>query len=246
MKKKQLLILIALIVILAAYLGLSYWHIFSKVIKNNLKSPDENGVYVIGNTSAEKSINYVAMGDSLTAGVGIDNYAESYPYLLAEKLAGTAQKVIFYDVSHPGDKVADLKKDMLNSAISDNPDIVTILIGVNDIRNYTTENDFKKNYEEILKEISQRTSAKIYTISIPMIGEDILPPYNEYFNTQTEDMNKIIKELSDKYKAQYIDIYSPTSTEFKKSTEYYSADLFHPSAKGYAFWANLIYDNINR
>jgi lysophospholipase L1-like esterase len=52
--------------------------------------------------------------------------------------------------------------------------------------------------------------------------------------------------LAQKNNVSYIDLYSPTLKEFKKSDSYYSTDLFHPSAKGYAFWANIIYDNFNQ
>ena len=91
----------------------------------------------------------------------------------------------------------------------------------------------------------QETKAKIYIINIPFIGSNslILPPYNYYFNFRTIEFNKIIEDLAQKNNISYIDLYSPTIKEFNKSDSYYSADLFHPSAKGYAFWAKIIYDD---
>ena len=243
---KRLTIIIVILLIVAGYLSLSYWHIFSKVINQGLKAPDDNGTYVLGSDSATKQIKYVAMGDSLTAGVGITDYTKSYPYIIAQKMASQGEKVTFYDVSHPGVKIADLRAYLLGQALSSKPDIITLLIGVNDIRNYTDENKFSEDYEYVLKTLSQETDAEIYAVSIPFIGDDILPPYSEYFRGKTKDFNKIILRLCQKYGIKYIDIYTKTLSEFSKSEDYYSSDLYHPSAKGYALWAEIIYDDINK
>jgi lysophospholipase L1-like esterase len=247
MKKIYWLVILLIIIVFGAYMNLSYAHIFNKIGKENLKSPDVNYTYLINNgKNNDKSLVYVALGDSLTAGVGVDDYKQSYPYLIAKKLA-VKNNIILKDRSAPGFKTEDLKNILLPLTISDKPDIVTLFIGINDIRGNISRENFKKNYEQILESLLKNTSAKIYVINIPFIesGNSILPPYNYYFDFKTKEFNKIIKDLAVKNNVQYIDLYSPTSKEFRKSDSYYSTDLFHPSAKGYSFWADIIYDNFN-
>lgn len=246
MKKSYILIILLILVILGVYLNLSYGRIYNIVTKENLKSPDKNKTYSVGNNANNKNLTYVALGDSLTAGVGVNNYEQSYPYLIAKKLSNT-HNIILKDTAWPGFKTANVKNTLLPLAISDNPDIVTLFVGINDIRDNVSTEDFTNNYEQILENLSQKTYAKIYVINIPFVGSGnlILPPYNYYFNSKTIEFNEIIKNLAKKYNEKYIDLYTPTIKEFKSSV-YYSKDLFHPSAEGYAFWANIIYDNFNK
>jgi lysophospholipase L1-like esterase len=197
--------------------------------------------------NSENNLIYVALGDSLTAGVGANYDRESYPYLIAQKL-GFETEVILSNFSLPGLKTRDLKNEFLALAIAAKPDLVTVLIGVNDIHGNISLVEFKKNYEEILSGLKKQTSAKIYVINIPLIGADtlILPPYNLYFDWQTKKFNQTIKDLAQIYQVKYIDLYTPTVGGFKKAGVHYSPDLFHPSAVGYASWAKIIYDNFNQ
>ena len=237
-----------MVVIVGIYLNRSYAHIYSKISEGNLKSPDINQTYLIkGDMNSIKTLTYFALGDSLTAGVGIDNYEQSYPYLLAQKIAGN-NEIILKNLALPGLKSSDINGQITASTIVAKPDIVTLLTGVNDIHENISKTEFKKNYEQILEALTQKTSAKIYAINIPFLGADslILPPYNYYFDFQTKEFNKIIKELAIKYKVSYIDLYTPTADEFKKYGPHYSKDLFHPSAVGYATWAKIIYANLDK
>ena len=240
MKKSHLLVIAVIIVlIIGIYLNRAYGHIFNNI---KLNSSDSEQTYTMG--SSKDALTYVAIGDSLTSGVGIDDYKESYPYLLAQKLS-TDKKIVLKDVSYPGYKTEDVKEKLLDEGIADKPDMITLFIGVNDVRSSVSKETFETNYKYILDRLTKETSAKIYLINVPMIGENVLPPYDEYFDLQTRNFNSIIKSLAENYGLSYIDIYTPTKEEFKKSNEYYSSDLFHPSAKGYAYWAQIIYDNIN-
>lgn len=246
MKKIHLLIILLFITIIGAYLNRAYAYIYNEIGNANLKAPDKNQTYMIGENENNKNLIYTALGDSLTAGAGTKQPKESYPALIAEKLLAK-NNVILINRSELGYKSEDVKNVFLPLAITDNPTIVTLFVGVNDIHNNISKEDFSKNYEEILLKLTTETKAKIYAINLPFIGSAnlILPPWNYYFDAKTKELNEVIKNLATKYNITYIDLYSPTKEEFVKSNSYYSKDLFHPSAKGYAFWANIIYANLN-
>jgi len=247
--KKFLLIILFTIIVIGLYLNRSYAHIYQKINQAHLKFPDAKQTYLVGNNlNYDKQLIYVALGDSLTAGVGVDSYEQSFPYLLAQKVSETDNKVILSDRSIPGAKVADLQKSLVEKAIQDKPDIITILIGVNDIHNHTSKDSFKKNYEEILNRLTKETKAKVYLVNIPYIGASnlIFPPFAQYYNWQTQEFNAVIKNLADSYGVKYIDLYSPTITKFSQNGLHYSPDLFHPSAEGYAIWSQIIYDAFDR
>ncbi len=243
-------VLVVLVVIAAVtYINRSYAYIYNHIDKIALKTPDLDRSYLVtNNKTASSSLVYVALGDSLTSGVGADNYQESYPYLLAQYFAGNDYQVTLKDRAVPGAKTKDLLAGLLPGAIKDSPDIVTLLIGVNDVHGDISQEDFRERYDNILKRLTTETKAKIYVINIPMIGANnlLLPPYNYLFDLRTKQYNKIIQELAVKYNLQYIDLYTPTKDLFSSNGSHYAADFFHPSAQGYKIWADLIYADINK
>jgi lysophospholipase L1-like esterase len=256
-KRRYLVLSLIVFILFLIYLNRSYDYIYNNIQSTGLKGVYKDMIYsfrssndILANSSSAP-LKYVALGDSLTYGAGTGNYQESYPYLVAANLAKNSNEkkdYILYEYSHPGDRSADLITDYLDKAILEQPDIITILIGVNDIHNQVSASDFKANYNEILSRLKRETKAEVYVINIPYIGADrlILPPYNDYFDYKTKKFNKIIYDLTLDYKVKYIDLYNSTSKLFKKSGDHYSADLFHPSAAGYAIWGQIIYDNINK
>jgi lysophospholipase L1-like esterase len=256
MRKKYLLIVVAVIIIIGIYMNLSYSHIYKEIGGANLKSSDMKQTYLIGDDlqkesdkNLSKNLKYVALGDSLTAGVGVDDYEQAFPYLIAQKISENKKtRVTLKTEAFPGFKTQEVKDKLLDQVISDKPDIVTVLVGVNDIHGNISKSDFKSNYEEILNRLALETTAKIYVVNLPFIGGTGLLrfPYNFYFDWQTKQFNEVIKNLSETYNAEYIDLYSQTVEEFKREGNHYAADSFHPSAKGYAQWAQIIYDGINQ
>lgn len=248
--KSKTFIILAILVVLAfgIYLNRSYAYIYRKIGEAGQMPINSEKEYIISNNiMATSSLTYAALGDSLTTGVGVSDEAEALPNLLAQRLSGADKKIILTNYSVPGYKTADLINELLPEAIVANPDIVTLLIGVNDIHNQVSVTDFKNNYEQILSRLKEGTKARVYVVNIPFIGADklMLPPYQYYFDGQTKEFNTVIKDLAVKYQVSYIDLYTPTVNLFKKTGDHYSADLFHPSASGYKIWADIIYDSIH-
>jgi lysophospholipase L1-like esterase len=249
---KTACLIIATLIILAAYLYLANAYIYWRIGRGHLSDVETSTTYMLdpnsnlASSTAATTV-YVSLGDSLTAGVGADNYQDSYPYLVAQQLEQTGDKVVLKNLSTPGITSAQLITNHLNQAIADKPNIVTILIGTNDLHNWVSNQTFKANYNLILKRLSQETTAKIYVISVPFIGSDtiLLPPYDSYFTIKTKAYNNLIKQLAAKYQARYIDIATPTKSLFAGDGVQYSADSFHPSTYGYKIWSNIIYDSLN-
>lgn len=246
--KKILWISLGILILLSVYLNRSYSYIYDKIETMGLSSSITQKTYVLGspNMSSQKLI-YVPIGDSLTAGVGVESYEQSYPYQFAQKLIKNNTQINLQPQAFPGARSKDILQTMLTDAIKIQPDIITLLIGVNDVHGNISKKDFADNYEIILQRLTQETRAHIYVLNIPYIGAPhlILPPYNYYFDTRIQDFNTVIKDLSSKYKVSYIDLYTPTLKPSQEDS-YYASDLFHPSSLGYTRWAQIIYDNLNQ
>ncbi|MEI6597272.1 MAG: SGNH/GDSL hydrolase family protein [bacterium] len=243
--KKIFIIIIFLILAIGLYLYLVNAYTYSMFNRMGLRAPEAQHVYEFNSESMGENLTYAALGDSLTSGMGLNKYEESFPYLLAKDLAANAGKITLENFSYPGYRTDDLIKYLLEPAIAAKPKLITLLIGINDIHGFYSQAKFKKNYQTILERLTKETEAKIYAISLPFIGDNIfLPPFNYYSNKQTIEFNKIIKELVAAYGVKYIDIAEPTKALFAENSSYYAADMFHPSAAGQVLWGKIIFDNI--
>ncbi|MFA5880523.1 MAG: SGNH/GDSL hydrolase family protein [Candidatus Margulisiibacteriota bacterium] len=246
MKNKIIYCPIILLAIFVVYLYTANAFIYYRVGQGNLTEPASTELSMTNNEIATTT--YVSLGDSLTAGAGAFSYEETYPYILATKMTNAGANISLKNFSVSGYKTQDLIDELLDPAINAKPDVVTLLIGVNDIHNHIGRTQFKKNYQYILEKLTKETQAKIYLINIPYIGSNtaIVPPLDYYFETETNQYNEIIKELATQYNLKYIDLNSSTKGLFKTDGPHYAVDSFHPSALGYKLWANIIYDRLNQ
>ncbi len=231
-------VILVILVVLLVYLNRSYSYFYDFLGEKNLPAPKHQTETVVGR-GAEHVIKYVALGDSLTAGVGVLNYPDSYPYQVAERLSAQGQ-VKLINLGHPGALLIDVEKTQLPRALLEKPDVVTLLIGINDIHNFVPINEFENRYSGVVEALSG-SGARVYLLSIPHLGSGntLLFPYNMLLDFKTRQFNLKIKEISERYDLKYIDIYSAD-----KSEGFYSEDEFHPSALGYKDWMKIIDETI--
>lgn len=243
--KTAFITLFTILIIVCLYLFGANAYIYHRIGAANLVYPDINHDYVIAGKKGTKV--YAALGDSLTAGVGVADYTHAYPYDVAQDLAekGAITLKVF---AYPGITSTGLINNYLSPAIKSNPDIVTVMIGTNDIHNWISATEFEAKYRQILSTLTTQTHATVYAISIPYIGSRAIvwPPLNFYFDYETNTLNRIIERLAAEYGVTCIDIATPTKALFKKDNALYAADSFHPSALGYKLWADIIYANIHQ
>lgn len=244
--KLNIKIIIIVLLIIAVYLNRAYAHIYSNL--NSLSAPIEKNYMTKQTFSAKsKTLNYVALGDSLTSGVGASSVDFSLPALLAEKIStGRAVPIKVINLAVPGATSFDLLAQQVANIGQYNPDIITVFIGTNDVHNFVPLDKFKDNLTSAINSIKQATKAQIYLINIPYIGEKeaILPPYDLFFDMKIKEYNGVIANAAKNSNVRLIDLYSSSKQLQNASDDMYSSDHFHPSDKGYQLWANLIYDGL--
>lgn len=245
--RTEITVLMFCLALVGAYIVFSHIAIYRAIGNAGLRFPYVESEYWFRENGGSSLRTYVALGDSLTAGVGVSKYEESYPYRVASKLS-KKDSIRLKIHAYPGDRTSNIIRSHLTPAIEDNPEIVTLLIGTNDMHGKVSLSVFEKNYRTILDRLTRETKAKIYVLSIPFLGSNSLlwPPHNFYYDNRTQTFNAVIQGLAREYNVVYIDIASPTKEEFKKDGALYAADSFHPSVLGYTLWANLIYENIRQ
>lgn len=175
-------------------------------------------------------LKYIAAGDSTAVGGGTSNVVQTYPYQIAQHLAQT-NSVEYKNVAVNGATTSDLIKDQIGQIVKFDPDIITISIGANDMTHFTSVNNVFKNYQVIIKRLTDETHAKVYITNVPRFDQAYLFPWplRTYFDHQAKVANTELSKLGSD-RIQFIDIHSVEVAN--------SADKFHPSDGGYRFWTD--------
>lgn len=242
---------IGLILLLLLGLGLFYvWYahasIYWKLGAAHVGEPPDVHTYIIGPTGGTP-VTYAALGDSLTAGVGVSSYAQSYPYDLAQLLAGSSTRVTLDPYAVPGVRTQYVIDHFLTPTVAAHPDLITLFIGINDIHGNVTNATFRAHYNQILATLTTKTHARIYAINLPYIGTPKLigPLFRFYFDWRIRQYNTIIKQLAAQYHVHYVDLYD-LHKPHELDNNYYAADHFHQNARGYTLWAQDMYASIHQ
>lgn len=135
-----------------------------------------------------------------------------------------------------GNRTIDLLNRLEKDVISYNPDVITILIGVNDTwRRYdnndpTSAEQFRENYESVLTQIKSKTNAKIIMLEPFLI-------YGMGRDNYREDLNEkidVVRMLAKKYADFYIPLdglLASAAVEYN-DVSVISADGVHPAEEG--------------
>jgi acyl-CoA thioesterase-1 len=233
---------IVLLVLGGVYLNRSYAYFYDYLRMYPLRAPGQQ-VSPVQQTEVGKA-KFVTLGDSLMVGVGTDSYEQSLGYLLY-KQANTKNDLDLINLGIPGTEAKDILKVEGPAAIKENPKIVVVFIGVNDVHNFVPVTTFQSNYSKFIKDLTTQTSAQITLINIPYLGSNLvlLPPWNTFMDLRTQQFNHIIHQIAKQNNLKVVDLYSFSRQNFVKSSPLYSQDQFHPSAAGYQKWADYINAN---
>lgn len=181
-------------------------------------------------------------GDSITdCGRDKRNYHDlgpGYPKYAKEGIVARHPDVDFEFINFGigGNRTCQLFDRLYEDGIAFQPDVFSILIGINDAWHRhdhhiaTTDAQIELNYRCILERIKNETNAKIV----------ILAPYyldcpdNAYLNEDLKTLLPIVRSLA----KEYADVYIPLDEIFAEAMKtqpepmYYSADGVHPNENG--------------
>lgn len=145
-------------------------------------------------------------------------------------------KFEFVNLGISGNRTEHLVQRLERDFIDIQPDIVSIMIGINDVWHHyshnilTTDEDFERNYRIVLDAIKSRTNARIFMIQ-PFLLETVDPGKQELCEELARKQS-IVKRLADEYADIYLPLDVVLHTEVEEEPAYYSADGVHPSPNG--------------
>lgn len=202
-----------------------------------------------------KMIKILFQGDSITD-MGRDrddihSLGWGYPRFAAPLISKKYPNIDFefVDLGISGNQTKDLVGRLETDFIDVQPDIVSILIGINDVwhhageRDWLSDEQFEENYRTVLEAVKQRTKAKI------MIIEPFLIPVEDKLFFREDLYRKI--EVIRKLAREYADVFLPLdgllqSAFIGDNPLTFAEDGVHPTEKGAEFIGRLYAEYISK
>ena len=202
-----------------------------------------------------KTVKIVFQGDSITdAGRDRDdvhNLGGGYPLYAASAIREQNPEIDFEFINKgiSGNRTCQLFDRLYADTIAFKPDVVSILIGINDIWHrygpgvvLTTDAQIELNYRCILERIKKETNAKIVILA-PFVLD---APDKDNLREDLKTVLPFVRKLAD----EYADAYIPLDTIFEEALKtqptalYYSNDGVHPNQNGSKFIGDIYADVI--
>lgn len=187
-------------------------------------------------------IRYLALGDSLTIGVGASSKKKAFPTLLARLLSKATGRLV--DLENPavdGYAAEDLIRSELASVESFRPDVATVLVGANDIARGSSLGDYRDSLAWIygaLAGVGQVAAIGLPDWSLTPAAAGFGPP--EALRQKIEGFNAVAREQAEAAGLVWIDL-APLSRDGSAREGWLAADGLHPGDAQYAAWADAIW-----
>lgn len=185
-------------------------------------------------------------GDSITdCGRNRENNSylgHGYPKVVQGKLmCDEPGKYTFFNKGVSGNRIVDLYARIKCDIINLQPDVMSILIGINDVwhevanKNGVSAEKFERIYDMLISEILEELPNIKIMILEPFVVKGCATVENwEYFDTETKLRAAAAKRIAEKYNLTFIplqDKFDALSVDV--APDYWAGDGVHPTAAGH-------------
>lgn len=219
--------------------------------KNHSKRSIKNG--------KRKGLTFLFQGDSITDGNRSRNndwnhvMGHGYAYLIACRLwfDYIDKDLMFFNRGVSGNKVEDLAARWQQDSLDLKPDILSVLIGVNDVERIIANEYSIKKWKETYIKLLDRTKENLPDTQIILCEPFILPSNDmaridwtkekaESYQNVISEMQEIVKELAKAYDAVYVELQKAFNKACEKAPAiYWIWDGIHPMPAGHELIARL-------
>lgn len=211
--------------------------------------PSENlDTSPIRNTNGAKTLDYLALGDSYTAGAGVTK-KESFPYQLSNRLQaelGTAVRP--HIIATSGWRTDDLL-DTLDRQETDPPyDLVTLLIGVNNQYQGVSFSKYEADFPMLLNKAIAMAGGRADRVVVISIPNWAYTPFGQGFDTEKITLeidmyNQFAQSIATANKVSFVNI-TDITTQGLEAPELVTTDNLHPSGIAYGTFVERIVPSI--
>ncbi|WP_240999744.1 SGNH/GDSL hydrolase family protein, partial [Streptomyces sp. Tu 4128] len=179
-----------------------------------------------------RRLRFVALGDSLTEGVGdpVGHGWRGWAALLATGLA--EQPVLFTNLARSGAQTADVAERQLPAGLALRPDLVSVVVGVNDTLRRTFDLGAVAARLDTVYAVCTERGALLLTACLPDPGTMLGLPdaLARPLARRQRAVNAVVHALSDRYGAVHLHACEGGWTTDRSM---WSVDRLHPGERGH-------------
>jgi acyl-CoA thioesterase-1 len=199
--------------------------------------------------SRDAAVVYVALGDSTVEGIGASSPEHNYVSRLHARLRAVYPQARMTNLGVGGATSRDVVAGQLTAAVALRPDLVTLSIGPNDITGRVDVDEYARNVDTILEMLVRETTAVVVVNLLPDLA--VTPrfrasPERDAVGRQAERFNTALARAAKAHDAEIVDLFSASRVEVPRRPELVASDGYHPSDAGYARWAELMWEGVER
>lgn len=166
--------------------------------------------------------NVVLLGDSMTEGLAI------YGFLPETHIVGVNSL----------NTISALEQ--VDKVVSYNPDKLFILLGINDIWEGDSVDEYVDRYKSLITEIKKKTKCEIYIESLLPVSQYAMEGNSKISNEIINNANSKIAKLTEELNVKYIDVNSGLKDEKGNLRSEYSNDGVHLINTYYTLWTDKL------
>jgi lysophospholipase L1-like esterase len=126
----------------------------------------------------------------------------------------------------------------ISNIIESKPQKLFLMIGINDLNRGVSVEDVANNYQVILETLKAQTpEITVFIQSLLPINDQII---NQDLNQKIVNLNAKLKELTETFSFQYINLFSAFLDKNNHLDVQYTSDGVHLNGKGYLVWQEII------
>lgn len=179
-----------------------------------------------------------ALGDSIVAGVGIEELFDAMPGRLVSALfKHTGRPIHWRALDRNGANCAELRQALLDEP-GDPADIVFVSVGVNDVTGLRTQRTWQRDVRALLAALVQHSQqARIVLAAIPPL--DVFPalpsPLRQLLGRRSRQLNAITERVVREFPNV---VFLPTPVPDDPTM--FASDGFHPNSRACSVWAEAV------
>ena len=189
------------------------------------------------------AVRYLALGDSLTQGVGApDESTGAFPALLAEHWRADGCTVELQNVGISGYTAAQILAEEVPQIESFQPNIITFQGGGNDIANGVPIDEYRENIKQVLSSAKGSGARVIVLAQNEWDRSPVGVDYGESVPSQRAAYDDVLIEEASAQGAEFVDM-RPLYAE-QADQNLWVEDGLHPTPEAYQAWADNLSEKV--
>lgn len=188
---------------------------------------------------------YVALGDSTVYGLGASHPSRHYVGRLFESLRREYPSARLINRGTCLATAADVLAHQLPDAIMDQPHLVTLSVGPNDLRQGRSPDEFARRVEVILERLQRETDSTVVINRLPDMARcpRFCEPERSMVAAVARHYNHALHHVADGFGIGLVDLGMMDGAP-ESQRRLFSDDGYHPSDDGYAAWATAMWATV--